>query len=324
MKNRKIKEWIRKGLFILAFSMLLGAAAWSSSSGSTLLCLKCHVMKPQAMTWSESLHRNIPCATCHINPTYTDRLSFSLSLIPKAYQTFTRSYRLPIHSGNSVRNEVCLQCHTPNRTVTPRNDLSVPHDQHFLNGVFCINCHTGVAHGQIDERNQTIDGNFNKWTPEFAKQEMALENLIIGMKECMECHQTKERGPLQCTGCHEKMITPQSHKNKAWMQQHGKEALQNVVICEKCHNYTNIERKPLKAEDKDAAIYARKNTFCLNCHLRLTSPHEEGWAFSHCFTVNREDATRCLICHEMNQPKADADSQFYCSKCHEKNLGPAW
>ncbi|HVJ48053.1 cytochrome c3 family protein [Desulfitobacterium sp.] len=141
-----------------------------------------------------------PCVTCHINPRITDRLRFSFGLIPKAYQVLTQNYILPLHTGNSVRNDACLQCHTPNRTVTPRNDLIVPHDQHYLNGVYCVDCHKGVTHGQIDERNQTIDGDFQKWTSEFAKQEMASGNLRIGMRECMECHQTKEIGPSNVLG----------------------------------------------------------------------------------------------------------------------------
>ncbi|HVJ48054.1 hypothetical protein [Desulfitobacterium sp.] len=103
------------------------------------------------------------------------------------------------------------------------------------------------------------------------------------------------------------------------------EAISNIEACEKCHDYTNIEGKPLRDKEKDVAKYARENSFCEDCHLKAVSPHEEGWAFSHCFNVKREDAVRCLICHEMNQPKEDVNSAvIYCSKCHEENLGPAF
>lgn len=200
MKNRRLTKVFKVGLFLLLLIGLFEITAWSSGTGSTLLCQKCHVMKPQTMTWSESSHRNIPCATCHINPGFEDRFKFSLRLILKALLVLSRSYVLPIHTGKSIRNDACLQCHTPNRTVTPRNDLIVLHNQHYQNGVYCIDCHKGVTHGQLTERNQTIDGDFDKWTSEFAKQEMALGNLRIGMKECMGCHQSQGKGPPSARG----------------------------------------------------------------------------------------------------------------------------
>lgn len=110
------------------------------------------------------------------------------------------------------------------------------------------------------------------------------------------------------------MITPDSHKAKTWKTQHAKEAILNVQACEGCHNYTNIEKKTLLDGEKDVNLYARDNSFCSGCHLRINSPHEEGWAFIHTFKIVREDAPRCLICHEV----------IYCSKCHEENLGPAF
>ncbi len=325
MENRRIRKRFLAGLFLLLLIGLLGIATWSSGSGSTLLCQKCHVMKPQVMTWAESSHRDIPCATCHINPKFRYRLSFSLGFIPKTYQTLTQSYILPIHVENVVSNEACLQCHTSNRMVTPRNDLIVPHASHYLNGVFCIDCHQGVTHGRIVERFQTIDGDFKKWTSEFAKQEMSLENLQIGMKECIKCHKDIGRGPRQCVGCHEEIITPDSHKNAMWRLRHGQEAILSVEACEECHNYTNVEGKPLEAEDRDVVVYARKNRFCADCHLNVASPHELGWAFLHTSNINREEADSCKICHELNQPtEGGTSTRLYCSKCHEENLGSAF
>ena len=325
MKNRRIMKRFRMGLHLLVLIGLFGIIIWSSGPGSTPLCQKCHVMKPQTMTWSVSSHQNIPCATCHIGSNFNKRMLFTLSLIPKTYETLARSYTLTFHKGNTIQNNACLQCHTPNRRVTLRNYIIVPHDQHYLNGVNCIMCHKGIAHGSIDERNRTQDGDFDKWTPEYAKKELALGNLRIVMKECTECHLYMGIGPLQCTGCHEKMITPDSHKNKSWVREHGQDAFKNIECCEKCHNYINIEGKPLNDEEKNVAQYARQNSFCLDCHRKVASPHDDGWAVLHSQSVSRENVDQCLVCHELNLPSYYIKStSTNCSNCHEKNLGRAF
>lgn len=66
----------------------------------------------------------------------------------------------------------------------------------------------------------------------------------------MECHHIREKDPLRGAGGHKKMITPQSHKDTEWKHQHGLDVLENVDVCKKCHNYTNIERKLLKNNDQ--------------------------------------------------------------------------
>lgn len=325
MKNRWFKKILRTCLFLLLLIGLIGITAWSSGTGSTLLCQKCHVMKPQAVTLSVSSHRNLSCASCHINPRFVDRLNFSLSLIPKGFKTLTKRYTLPLHTGKSVSNTACLQCHTPNRTVTPFNDLIVPHDLHYKNGVYCVFCHQGVGHGRIDERYRTMDKDFDKWTPEYAEKEMALGNVRIGMTECMECHLSRKSAPLQCVGCHEKMITPDSHKSTSWKKEHGQQAVRNLESCEECHNYINIEGKPLEEDEKNVAEYARNNNFCLDCHRKTSSPHADGWLIWHSRSITYENADQCLVCHELNLPSYYIKTtRTHCSTCHGKNLGPAF
>lgn len=325
MISRRIAKGLKMWLFLLSLVGLSVFIAWSSGTGSTPLCQKCHVMKPQSMTWSVSTHWNIPCVTCHITSNMKERIRFTISLIPKTYKTLTHSYTFPLHKGNAILNDACLQCHTPNRTVTPKNDIIIPHDRHYLNGVNCVMCHQGVAHGSIDERGRTQDNDFDKWTLDYAKKEMSLGNMRLGMKECMECHQNMGIGPVQCVGCHKTMITPDSHKNNAWEHEHGKEAVSNIEMCEKCHDYLNIEGTSLKDEEKNVAKYARQNSFCLDCHRKAVSPHEDGWAIWHSQSISRENANQCLVCHALNLPSYYAKTtRTNCSICHDENLGPAF
>ena len=327
MAKSPTKSWHRLILWfsLVILLMILGISGIDIGMNSPRFCASCHVMSPEVATWQVSFHSKVTCTTCHVDSGFQHPIQALVRLISRTNQTLNKTYQLPVVIRTPVSDKICLECHTLQRTITPLNDINIPHAQHNEAGVQCTDCHQGVAHGRIVDRFQTIDGNFDKWTLEFAKQEMVTGNLRIGMKGCMQCHLNKGTGPLKCVGCHEKMILPISHKDQGWKKQHGKEAILDIEACEKCHNYTNVEGKPLKAEGKDVAKYARDNSFCSDCHLNASSPHEEGWAFTHTNSVDLKDVARCLICHQMNQPDEAANPTIiYCSKCHEENLGAAF
>ncbi len=188
-----------------------------------------------------------------------------------------------------------------------------------------MDCHQGTMHGRIAERNRTISGDFDQWTSQMAAAEMIPQNLRIGMKECVACHEERKEGPVQCVGCHEKMETPTSHTvQQSWIKDHGKEAVLNVEKCEECHDYTNIEGKKLTEEDGEMARYARNNSFCNDCHVASGAVHGDSWTYNHT-KLPRDSAKGCVVCHDLNQPLPwEKRPKTFCNQCHQDNLGPAF
>ena len=305
--------------------MILGISGIDTYKNSPKFCASCHVLNPEVMTWQVSSHSKVLCTTCHVDSGFQHSIQALTQFVFRINLTLNKIYELPVTIRTTVADKICLECHTLQRTITPQNDINIPHAQHNGVGVKCTDCHQGTVHGRIAERNRTIDGNFEQWTPQMASAEMISQNLRIGMKGCIDCHEQRKQGPVQCVGCHKKMETPLSHAVKqSWLKDHGKEAVLNVQKCEECHNYTNIEGKKLTIEGGEMTRYARNNSFCNDCHVASSPFHGDSWAYDHT-KVSRDLAKGCVVCHDLDKPLPGENRPVtYCNQCHQDNLGPAF
>ena len=278
-------------------------------------CGSCHEMRPEYTTWTVSTHQKVSCVACHIQPGAKNFIEHKVEALNQVYQHIFKKYYLPIEIKGEIPSATCLQCHSVRRDVTPERDIKIPHDVHYAKGISCMTCHRGVAHGQISEREQTIDGKFDRWTPSVARQQLAPQWTSLPMKDCIECHRQRS-GPRNCEGCHKEIRKPQSHLQPGFVDQgrHGVPAAENPTECERCHSITN-EPIVIKAETP-VASYARANSFCYRCHQKEPPGHDKTWGSRHA-VVAAQSQRLCLTCHDSNQaPKSARATKTSCNSCH--------
>lgn len=319
------KLWHLRLKLVLALALMsLASLAGIKATSTPNFCSTCHEMKPEFATWAVSAHQKIDCVTCHIEPGVINFVKHKIGALNQVKQHLGRSYLLPIELPHEIKNEVCLGCHSLNREPTPSGDLKIPHRQHLDQDVSCTTCHRGVAHGQISEREQTIDGNFARWTMVAGRAQMVRKFRVMEMKECLECHQS-EQVTTQCEACHKTINKPKDHEDKkAWERAHGPKARQEIKSCDRCHSYTKSLVR-VQAENPTAE-YARSNTFCQDCHEKKPLSHSEDWRGSHSAVLDVDrSAVQCQACHDTlsNQPSPKA-AQVSCGKCHTSKHQIGW
>lgn len=316
-----IKRWSIRILLLISLVVAVLSGV-SVVSDSPMFCEVCHTMRPQVMTWQASAHGKISCTTCHVEEGLKNTLKHEVEIVRRVFLETTQLYLLPVVTKYPVRNEICLECHTYVRTVTPLSDIKVPHESHVNVGLNCVDCHSGLVHARVTERNLTIDGDFERWTPQLGADQMLPENMRMGMNGCISCHSKLGKGPQasQCQACHQKMMTPESHqKASTWLVNHGRQAMQDVTQCDKCHNYVNVDNRKLTTADLDITQYAKNNSFCSNCHVNRPERHP-----IHTQGIG-ENSISCLVCHNLKEPKTwEKVPPIYCEKCHSENLGPVF
>ena len=325
MHKRRGERWFSL-IFAVTVVLLSGLGGVFVGTSSSQFCGACHIMKPQIATWQASAHSKIACATCHVETGFKNNLRHQAEIFRRIYLVVTKTYLLPVEIKHKVSNEICLACHTFARTVTPRNDIVIPHAEHIEANVNCMDCHQGIVHARTAQRGETIDGNFDRWNFELGKQQMQPENLRIDMNGCINCH--KQKGgklPTQCEGCHTKVVEPRSHENsQVWSTRHGQEALGDLTKCDECHNYTNVSQKKLTPQELDITKYPKNNSFCSSCHVKRPASHTATWPHDHSETA-RANSQMCLVCHSITKPNPwEKVARTYCQICHQGNLGPAF
>lgn len=299
------------GLLILIVLGLAGVARFTLTSE---FCLKCHVMAPEYYTWKASSHLQIDCTRCHIKPGLGNLIVNRLSAFKEITLYATGTYDRPIRMSSKIIDEACTQCHTNNRDITPSGDLIIPHDKHAAKKVQCVECHNGVAHGNIVARKMTDDGSYQVWNEDYGQKQMAQTFSEPKMNTCLECH-IKRKVTQACEACHTTISVPPDHKVKDWNTTHGHIAKGDLEYCNKCHSYS-VEAKDVPVKDA-VARYARGNVFCYDCHQKRPSGHSDDWNIIHKQDTVNGDVSGCLVCHEFSQanPQAKAVPTF-CAKCH--------
>ncbi|PKM80364.1 MAG: hypothetical protein CVU89_14240 [Firmicutes bacterium HGW-Firmicutes-14] len=308
------------GLVLAAFLLTAGAV---KTTMSPEFCGKCHVMAPEYTTWKASSHLNIACTDCHIKPGLGNLIVHKMSAVKELYLYFTGTYDRPIQMSHDLEDEICMSCHSVNRGFTPSGDLIIPHDKHAARDVKCVECHSGVAHGNIVARELTKDGKYEVWTAEFGKKQMTKDYSEPKMNTCLDCHINPKKygvknvdGVTQaCEACHTQISMPPDHKVADFGTSHGKLAAQNLDYCNKCHSYS-LEAKDILLDDP-VARYARGNVFCYECHQKRPEGHGDKWRMTHKKGVTGGDVSGCLICHNNEKPTPQHKAvPTYCIKCH--------
>ncbi|MED1468632.1 cytochrome c3 family protein [Bacillus salipaludis] len=328
-------------LFFIILFFSIGAVGVETTSSSSF-CKTCHEMKPEYYTWKVSTHNEVDCANCHIGSGVKNYANAKANGLVQLYEKTTNTYTAPIQMPMEIPNLACKKCHNmTTRQVTPSGDLIIPHDKHLNKGIKCVQCHSGVAHGKVSERNVTFKSDYDKWDTTLGKSMMKnIKFRSPKMEDCIECHKAREVS-TDCKTCHKTTMLPKSHKTTSFKTlTHGKMAEKDVKKCNNCHQYMSddeiklLEGKPayqqflssgnVKESKITAQEYAKENTFCKKCHTSRPSSHMKGFIGQHGALANK-DKQKCLACHEYQNTGKTVSSAPTCSSCHPaSHIGKNW
>ncbi|MDP4085176.1 MAG: NapC/NirT family cytochrome c [Bacillota bacterium] len=320
-------------LLFLTLFLTIGFTGLKATSSSSF-CSTCHEMKPEYYTWKASAHSEVDCVECHIEPGAKNLAKDKANGLVQVFDNFTNRYTAPIQMPKDIPNSSCERCHNmKTRQVTPEGDLIIPHDKHLAKGVKCVECHNGVAHGDISARNVTFKSDYDKWDTELGKSMMSdITFTQPKMEDCMNCHQARGVSTA-CKTCHTTGMVPKSHKQANFKTgNHGKLAEKDILYCNKCHSYmsdtdikdlgTNVTASQQflsGGKDKSTIIsaqqYAKENTFCKKCHSQKPPSHVKGWVNLHGPFANK-DRRQCLTCHDEQNIMNQQTTNITCSSCH--------
>lgn len=306
--GRRIKQFLLVAcIVVIGYALLF----FSNHVKDPDACLGCHVMQPQVKTWQVTAHNRFDCITCHKN----------VSVATFVFREFTGRYRLPVENKRFIQDQICLDCHSKERIVTPPGDLLIPHGLHMQKGIDCIDCHENVVHANVNDELIVKQG----VAPEAITLEMAEKLATFGnrieMDKCMQCH-NGAKAPRECSTCHTDKEAPASHNRENWGTEHGREAFLDITSCNQCHEY-NVAKKKAYDETADALVNvqreARTNGFCYNCHIQRPVTHTKVYSVDHPEKA-RKFSQGCLACHNREkEPKnavAPPTTSVYCEQCH--------
>lgn len=299
-------------LFLVLF-LVIGYSGLEATSSSKF-CSSCHEMTPEYYTWKASSHAEVDCVSCHIQPGAKNLAKAKENGLIQVFDKLTNRYTAPIQMPKDIPNSACDRCHNmKTREVTPSGDLIIPHEKHLSEGIKCVECHSGVAHGKIAERNVTFKSDYSKWDDTLGKSMMSdVKFTNPKMQDCMDCH--KARGvSTACKTCHSSGMEPKSHQQANFKTgNHGKLAEQDIKKCNSCHQWmseTEIQeiKDPSPTEQFfnggksqqqtiTAQDYAKENTFCKKCHSQRPGSHTSNWVNLHGAKANL-NKQGCLTCH---------------------------
>lgn len=317
LTEKRLKAFILISGFLLF--VLIGTAGAIKLTMSPEFCSKCHVMAPEYATWEASAHAQVACVDCHIKPGLGNLIIHKIAAIKELVLYATNTYERPIKMSEQLDDGICVSCHSKNRKITPSGDLIVPHEKHAAKNVHCVECHSGVAHGNIVARKMTVDGNYQVWTAEYGKKQMDKQYTETKMDTCVKCH-IKRNVTQECQACHSAISVPQDHKAKTWGTAHGLKARADINYCNKCHSYS-VGNEPVQIKDS-VVKYARENVFCYDCHQKRPLSHTENWDMTHKKAIVNRDVTNCLVCHDIDKHDPSYKAvPTNCGKCHGQQYG---
>ncbi|HEX9092748.1 MAG TPA: cytochrome c3 family protein, partial [Coriobacteriia bacterium] len=196
------------------------------ATASPRLCGVCHEMATRAGSWSESPHGGIVCVTCHQTPRPWYAVPVRLAdrarlLVRDVSKHLAGGYRDPVDGRVSgaaaMPDDVCLQCHDPNRKATSGFRILIDHAAHATRNKSCVSCHVRTAH-PVETRGAALS--------------------LMGA--CFTCHgtATTAKASGRCGLCHpsDYKLVPASHTPASWkLKTHGGVARSDLKQCEMCH-----------------------------------------------------------------------------------------
>lgn len=337
----KLYKILTVTLFFIVLFFLAGGVTVETTSSSKF-CSSCHEMSPEYYTWKASSHNQVGCKNCHIQSGVVNYAKAKANGLVQVYEKATNHYTAPIQMPTQIPDATCEKCHNmKNRQVTPSGDLIIPHDKHLTKGIKCVQCHSGVAHGDISDRNVTFKSDYDKWDASLGKAMMSdVKFTRPQMETCIECHKARDVSTA-CKTCHQKGMTPKSHLDPNFKKgKHGPLAEKDVRYCNSCHQYmSSTDIKELKAAPaalqfltngkiKDQSItaqeYAKENTFCKNCHSTRPASHTGDYVNLH-GPLAKTNKLKCLTCHDEQNTGNNQTAAPTCSSCHPaSHKGKNW
>ncbi|WP_434512000.1 cytochrome c3 family protein [Desulfitobacterium sp. AusDCA] len=314
--NRKQFIYILFGI-VLAMVFATGAALKLTSTPQ--FCSSCHEMKPEYTTWQQTSHSKIACVQCHIEPGAVNLVKHKLNSMTQLYEHLTGKVPNPITMSETIKNDVCEQCHSTMRQVTASGDIIIPHDKHLKQGISCIACHAGVVHGFATERGLTPKNDYETWTEEKAQKVTSFDDTKSTMEACLDCHDQVNAG------------------KKPWLEKEGvaKTEKERVEESRAIKAMANGE-KPLENATATSSKPSENATMhpptiqCQACHSTMKTPNshsEATWGTTHGLEA-RKDVRVCAECHSRQKERAllkvNTDVKDYvrgnafCMNCHEK------
>lgn len=309
----KLYKILTLALFFIVLFVVVGFAGVEETSSSGF-CGTCHNMKPEYYTWQASSHSQIECKECHIQSGVVNYAKAKINGLKQVYMLATNSYTAPIKMPTPIPNSTCEKCHNMKTTmVNAPGDLIIPHDKHLAKNVQCVECHSGVVHGNISDRNVTLKSDYASWDASMGKQMMADVTFTQPtMASCMSCHEARDVS-TSCKTCHSSGMKPASHSDANFINgEHGKLAEKDIQSCNKCHQYMSdnpipqmqaksatqqfLNNSSANTSTISAQDYAKENTFCQKCHTQKPTSHVTGWINIH-GAIAKTDQQQCLACH---------------------------
>ena len=296
--SNPVNKW--KGIFFGSVSLVAIAAfsfAALTLTSTTTFCKTCHEMAPEYASHQTSSHAEVACATCHIPPDGPVKYVMAKAgALAEVYYHIV-GYPNPLRQteGKAIPNRTCQQCHTENREITT-NGLIVNHNEHVKDqGLLCINCHAGVAHGKVVERGLIYTEDLEHWDAddfEAARLLITPKDRGANMGTCMECHMKVNDGgkPWKDVSYAIPNMESKTFTSKATFftefenPDTGKAMTQSDVL-----------RRLDQTKDSD-----RISMDCKTCHVDLTTPknhQDKKWAVAHGDSATA-DVESCVSCHD--------------------------
>ncbi|WP_407310746.1 cytochrome c3 family protein [Desulfosporosinus sp. SB140] len=300
---------------VVGICLLTGVALKVTSTPQ--FCSSCHEMSPEYTTWETSSHSKIACVTCHIEPGAVSLVTHKMSSLQQLYLHLTGNVPNTIVMNEAIKNEVCEQCHSTMRQVTPSGDIKIPHDKHLAQGISCVACHAGVVHGYVAERGLTQKKDQSTWTEAKAEKVSTFDDTKLAMEVCLNCHEQVNEG------------------KKPWLDNNGQGQTEKQRVEEQnqikeiAANATGKLSEPTKAATTpNTSGLHPPTTDCSACHSAIKTPpshQSDDWKTTHGITA-RQDVTYCASCHSREKERAAvtkatnvadyARSNTFCASCH--------
>lgn len=314
--RRRLPVWAWTAIGVVLGTLVL-AVVFDLATSSPEFCSSCHEMEFRAGSWRESAHSVVVCVECHQEPTawyeVPQRVADRAQLLVRDVKAhvsgdFEDPVDSPVAGAEPMTDEVCLQCHDPNRKATSGFRILIDHVEHAKRNGSCISCHVRTAHA-LESRGAA----------------MSL------MSQCFTCHGTPEQpdASAECGVCHpaDYELLPASHAEPEWARGHGDVAQGDPKQCGMCHEQTFCDdchgiAMPhpddwASGPDGHGSVAERDQQVCEGCHgsgpdlctmCHHTSydPMQGTWIDQHPAEVRDEGAAYCTECHPGP----------YCSYCH--------
>ena len=320
-RRRRLPVWARVLIAVLGGALVL-SVGFDLATASPELCASCHEMQPRAESWAQSAHAGVDCVECHQTPhawyELPQRVIDRGALLGRdVVLHLSGDYADPVDERSPdvapVSDDVCLQCHDPNRTATSGFRILIDHPEHAKRNGSCVSCHIRTAH-PVETRGSTLSL----------------------MAQCFTCHGTPEQpeASAECASCHPSgyELVPATHERHGWKEDHGDVALEDPDLCVLCHEqalcdgchglamphpaeWTDGAAEHAEAAEADPELCANCHgdspDMCTMCHHAPYQPGEGTWVEQHSQQAVQSGAEFCIGCH----------SPVDCVECHVRPAG---